>query len=77
MRISEIASIALGAQRRLHAIAWSETRLQEAGQLRADAAEGIADYRAVERCKLDGCAAHFASLAPANEGVFSPEPEFA
>lgn len=75
MNLRHVASIALGAQRRLHAIAWSETRLQLAGQLTAEAASGIAAYRAIERCNLDGCAARFASLAPANDGAFTPEPE--
>jgi hypothetical protein len=75
MNLRYVASVALGAQRRLHAIAWSETRLQLAGQLTVEAAAGIAAYRAIERCKLDGCAAHFASLASANEGAYTPEPE--
>ncbi len=75
MNLRYVASVALGAQRRLHAIAWSETRMREAGQLNAEAAAGIAAYRAVERCSLDGCAAYFASLVPANDGAFTPAPE--
>ncbi|KPU96649.1 hypothetical protein APR50_32560 [Variovorax paradoxus] len=74
MRVADIASIALGAQRRLHDLAWTETCLRQAGQLTVEVARGIADYRAADRCRLDGCAVHFASFAPANDGAFVPEP---
>lgn len=74
MRVADIASIALGAQRRLHDLAWTETRLQLAGQMTPRAAGQIAAARADDCVTLIGCAARFASFAPANDGAFVPEP---
>ncbi|WPG35327.1 hypothetical protein [Variovorax sp. EBFNA2] len=73
--IAHVASIALGAQRRLHVLSCAERQLRGQGQLSTAAAHGISAYRAVERSSLDVCAENLANLAPANDGAFTPTPE--
>jgi hypothetical protein len=72
-----ITSVAVSAQRQLHAIACMERSLLQRGVLSGAAIDAFNRYRAVQQSRLAVCAEHFAALVPANDGAFIPtqEPE--
>lgn len=72
-----ITSVAVSAQRQLHAISCMERSLLQQGVLSAAAGDAFIRYRAVQQSRLAACAEHFAALVPANDGTFVPvqEPE--
>jgi len=68
--LQQLVGMAVDAQREL-----VTTNNIARAPLPADRRRGLAQYAEVQRARLAVCAEHFAALAPANDGAFTPSPE--